>query len=597
LAKAGSFEVTDQDMSSAMQRRLAQVRQQNPEATYAALVADFEPILSSLINEAALQAFADKYGLVLSKRLIDAEIANLPGVRGLNGEVSTQAYQQFLARQQMTDRELRQLVSGSLLQRLMLAPVGATPQVPIGIARPYASMLLEERDGDVAMVPIAPFAKGLNPTDAQIQQYYQQNRNRYIVPEQRVLRIAPIGPEQVANVQATDKEIQDYYNAHQDVYGAKDVRTINQAVVPDQKVAKQIADRVRGGKSFAEAVKPAGLSAGDVNLGEQTRSQFADLAGDKVAAAAFAAKPGAVVGPIQSDLGWHVIKIEAAKTQPGKSLAQARDEIAPQITSSKRKDALADLVNSIQDKLDDGANFEEAAKSANLQVTTTPTITASGVARDNSSYKFPEDLKPALETGFELAPTDEPVIEQLAENKGFALVAPSQVIPAAPAPLARIHDQVRDDWIHAQALAKARTAADAIAAKASGKTSLADAVKQANVPLPSVRNARARRIQLSEMGANVPAPLRVLFSTAEGKAQVGSTTDGSGFFVVKVTKIVPGNALNQPSLITEVRKEFSQPLAQEYAEQFLAAVRNDVGVKRNQPVIEAAKKRITGGAQ
>ena len=46
LAKAGSFEVTDRDMSDTMQRRLAQVRQQNPEATYSMLAADFDPIRS-----------------------------------------------------------------------------------------------------------------------------------------------------------------------------------------------------------------------------------------------------------------------------------------------------------------------------------------------------------------------------------------------------------------------------------------------------------------------------------------------------------------------------------------------------------------------
>jgi peptidyl-prolyl cis-trans isomerase D len=594
LAKAGSFEVTDRDMSSAMQRRLAQVRQQNPEADYSTLAGDFDPLLDSLIDGKALQAFAQKYGFVLSKRLIDGEIANIPGVKGLGGQVSTQGYQAFLARERLTDAEVRDLISISMLQRLLITPAASNARIPIGVATPYASMLLEARQGEALMVPIEPFKAGLDPTEAQIQQFYMQNRTRYMVPEQRVLRLAPIGPDQVANIQASDQEIAAYYNAHQDVYGTKDIRTISQAVVPDPNVAKQIADRARSGQSFIDAVKPAGLTAADITVGPQTKAQFTDLASAKVAAAAFSAKPGEVVGPIQSDLGWHVIKIDAIKSQPGKSLADARGEIATQLTADKRKNALADIVNKVQDLLDGGSNFDEAAKKANLAVTTTPPITATGVARGDASYKFPADLAPALKTGFDIAPTDEPAVEQLADDKGFVLVAPAQVIPSAPAPLASIRDQVRSDWIQRQATDKAKAVTDAIAAKAAGNISLADAAKQANVTLPAVQPVQARRIQLTQMGPNVPPPLRTLFTTGQGKTQSGTVPPG--FYVVKVNKIIPGNALNQPGLITEIQKEFSEPLAQEYAQQFQQAAKLDVGVRRNEPVIEATKRRITSPA-
>lgn len=592
LAKAGSYEVTDRDMSAAMQRRLAQVREQNPEADYSTIAGDFDPLLESLIDGRALQAFASKHGFVLSKRLVDAEIANLPGVKGLAGQVNSQAYQAFLTRERMTDAELRDIISLGLLQRLLITPAASNARVPIGVATPYASMLLEARQGEALMVPVDPFKAGLDPTDAQIQQYYTQNRGRYMVPEQRVLRLAPIGPDQVSNIQASDQEIAAYYNSHQDVYGTKDIRTISQAVVPDANAAKQIADRARSGQSFVDAAKPAGLTAADIALGPQTKAQFTDLAGAKAADAAFSAQPGDVVGPIQTDLGWRVIKIEAVKTQPGKSLAQARGEIAAQLTADKRKNALADLVNKVQDLLDGGSNFDEAVKKANLTPITTPPITATGIARGDASYKFPADLTPALKSGFDLAPTDEPAIEQLGADKGFVLVAPAQVIPAAPAPLASIRDQVRTDWIQKQATDKAKAITDAITAKAAGGMSLADAAKQAGVSLPPVQPLQARRIQLSQMGANVPAPLRTLFTTGQGKAQSGADPQGRGFYVVKVNTIVPGNALNQPGLITEIQKEFSDPLAQEYAQEFQAAVKTEVRVRRNEPVIGATKRRI-----
>lgn len=597
LAEAGSMDVTDRDMSSAMQRRLAQVRAQSPEATYADLVADFDPLLESLIELRALEAFAAKNGFILSKRLVDAEIAKLPGVRGLGGQVSAQGYQAFLAQQHMSDAEVRSLISGTLLQQLLVTPVATNARVPVGMATPYASMLLEEREGQVQIVPIEPFAAGLNPTDAQVQQYYAANRSRYMVPEQRVLKLARVGPEQVTSVTATPQEIEAYYKAHQDVYGAKDIRTVDQAVVQDQKVAAAIAQRARSGQSFVDAVKPAGLGAADVQLGQQTRADFSDVAGEKVASAAWSAKAGEVVGPIQSPLGWHVIKIESSQTRPGKSLAQASAEIAAKVSDDKRKEALADLVDKVQDELDGGANFDQAAKAANLQVITTPLITASGVQRDNAAFKFPAELAPSLKSGFEIAPTDEPVLEQLAEDKGFVLVAPSRVVPSAPAPLASIRDQVRSDWIRQQALARAKAAADSIAAKARARMSLADAAKAAGVALPPVNPVKARRIQLSQLGDKVPEPLRVIFASAAGTTKVGGDSQGRGFFVVKVDKITPGNALGQPGLINELQSEFAQPLAQEYAQQFLNALKADVRVRRNASAIAAAKKRITAPAQ
>jgi len=66
-------------------------------------------------------------------------------------------------------------------------------------------VLLEAREGEVAFVPTAAFKSGLKPTQADLDAFYAANKQRYVVPEQRVLRIAKIGPEQVASVQATTR--------------------------------------------------------------------------------------------------------------------------------------------------------------------------------------------------------------------------------------------------------------------------------------------------------------------------------------------------------------------------------------------------------
>jgi peptidyl-prolyl cis-trans isomerase D len=594
LVKVGKQQVTDRDMARAMERRLAEVRQRNPEADYAAIANDYDAILASLVDQRSLEAFADKYGLILSKRLIDAEIAGIPGTRGLDGKFSDQAYQAFLAQQRMTDQEVRRLINGAMMQRMLLTPVASNARVPVGMAAPYASMLLEARQGDVATVPIAPFRAGLKPTDADLQRFHAANRNRYMVPEQRVLRIARIGPAQVAGVAATDQEIAAYYKANQATYGAKDVRVISQAVVPDRNAANAIAARARGGASFAAAAAPAGLSAADISVGPQTRAEFTSLAGNAVAAAAFAAPAGAIVGPVQSDLGWHVVKIDAVRREGGKSLAEARGEIAAKLGAEKRKDALTDLVTRVEDAIAEGSSYSEAAALAKLSVTETPLITATGTARDNPAFRLPAELAPALRSGFELSQDDEPVVEALANQEGYVLVQPSRIVPAAPAPLASIRAQVAEDWIAKQASDKARAVAGAINAKAARGMPLAKAVAEAGIALPPVQPVGARRLELSQMGANVPAPIRMLFSLGAGKSQIVADPKQRGFSVVKVNRIVPGNALNQPALIGRVQNEFQEPISDEYAREFLAAVRAAMGARRNEEAIAASRKRISG---
>jgi len=594
LVKVGNQQVTDRDMSRAMERRLTEVRQQNPEADYASIANDYDAILASLVDQRSLEAFADKYGLVLSKRLIDAEIAGIPGTRGLDGKFSDQAYQAFLAQQRMTDQEVRRLINGAMMQRMLQTPVASNARVPVGMATPYASMLLEARQGDVAMVPVAPFRAGLKPTDADLQRFYAANRGRYIVPEQRVLRIGRIGPQQVAAITATDQEIAAFYNANQGTYGAKDVRVISQAVVPDRNTANAIASRARGGSSFAAAAAPAGLSAADISVGPQTRGEFAALAGNAVAAAAFAAASGAVVGPVQSDLGWHVVKIDSIRREGGKALAAARGEIAAKLTAEKRKDALTDLVTGVEDAISEGSSYSEAAAVAKIPVTETPLITATGTARDNNAFRLPAELAPALRSGFELTQDDEPVVEALANQEGYALVQPSRIVPAAPAPLAGIRAQVAEDWITRQASDRAKAVASAINAKAARGVPLAKAVAEAGVALPPVQPVGARRLDLSQMGANVPAPIRMLFSLGAGKSQIVADPRQRGFSIVKVNRIVPGNALNQPTLIGRVQNEFQEPISDEYAREFLAAVREAMGARRNEEAIAASRKRISG---
>ena len=584
LVSVGDGDVTERDLSDAMQRRLTEVRRQNPEADYASLAGEFGRIVDSLIQNRAMQVFAREHDLHISKRLIDAEIAQIPAARGLDGRFSETAYANFLQTQRLTDAQVRDVLAGGLASRFLLGPAAANARIPVGVATPYASMLLEAREAELAIVPADSFAGGIGePTDADIQRFYAENRARYMVPEQRVLSIAKMGPEQVANVAPSAQEIAAYYRANQALYAGKAVRVITQAIAPSEAQARTLAQQARA------SGKLSGTS-----LGARTREELGGIAGDAVASAVFGAKQGDVVGPIRSDLGWYVAKVDTVRTDAGRPLSAVRDEIAAQLTADKRKEALADLVTKVEDSIAEGASLAEAAKTGGLAVTRTPAITAGGVARSQPDYRLAEELVPAVRAGFELGEGDEPVVETLAGDAGYALVGADDIIAAAPAQLASIREQVATDWKAKQARDKARAAATAIAAKVAKGTPMADAVAGAGARLPAPQKLARRRLDISAMGGNVPPAMGMMFSLAEGRSRMIADPQGRGFTIVKVTKITPGNAALQPTLISRTQTEFQQAAANEYAEQMVNAIEADVGVKRNDAAIAAARQRITG---
>lgn len=592
LAKIGSEQVSEQDMSQAMQRRLQQVRQERPDADYSTIAGDFETLLGEIMDEKTILAFAEKYHFPLSKRLVDAEIAQIPQTKGLNGQFSEQAYQAFLAQQRLTDSQVREVLAGGLLEKYMLTPVAANARVSVGMATPYASMLLEAREGEAAAIPLGAFRAGFKPTDSDLQQFYSANRNRYMVPEQRVIRIARIGPQQVASITASDNDVSDYYNAHKADYASRETRSINQAVIQDQATANQIAARAKGGASISAAAAPAGANAAVTSLANQSQSAYAGVAGEKAAAAVFGVSSGSVVGPIQTDFGWLVAKVDSVKTVGGKSLDQARSEISSKITADRRKSAIEDIVDKIQDAVDNGSNFTEVTSQAKLAVTTSPLIVANGTSRSDPNFKLPPELAPALKTGFQIEPNDPPEVVTLPNNQGYAVVSPGQIVQQAPAPLASVRNQVASDWTDSKALDRARSVSAQIESKVDHGTALAQAMKESGAALPPVQPLATRRIQIAMARGPVPAPVKMLFALAQGKSRMFPDPQGRGFFIVKVDKITPGNAVLQPSLIGQMQSELQQGLSEDYGQEFLAAMRQELGAKRNEAAIQGFKTRL-----
>ncbi|MCP3733336.1 SurA N-terminal domain-containing protein [Sphingomonas sp. RP10(2022)] len=595
VATVGGTKVAAAELRSRVQTELQGVRQQNPTATMEQLLEQggLQSTLDRTINGLALERFGQDQGMVVSKRSIDGVIAGIPGLRGPNGQFDPANYQRLLADQKLTDAQVRTDIARDIIaQQLMLPNQGAT-QVPMKVALPYASLMLEKRTGQIAFVPAKAVDTGAAPTDAELQAFYKRNIARYTIPERRIVRYALVSPEQVkARAVPTEAEVAAAYRQQAPRFAAAEKRTIAQVVVADQAGANALAAKVKSGTPLADAARAAGLEPAVQT--SVTKAAYAAASSAAIADAAFAAQRGGVVGPIRGPLGWVVARVDGIEQVAGKTLEQARPELVAELSKQKLQQALSDVHDKLDDALAKNATFDEAVADQKLSGQTTPALLANGGNPDAPTAQTDPGIAPVVAAAFQMTEGDPAQLVPVGQDGGFAVVAIGRVVAAAPRPLAQVRAQVAADVTADRARAAARKLATDILAKVNKGTPLPAAIAGAGRALPPVQPAAATRAQLAQQQGQVPPALALMFSMTKGNAKLLEAPNNAGWLIVKLDTIVPGNAAGTPAAVAGARGSIARVVGREYAEQFARAVRNTVGVKTDAAALARVRADLTG---
>ncbi|MFM7027403.1 MAG: SurA N-terminal domain-containing protein [Chakrabartia sp.] len=587
VARAGNKTLAVSDVARLMELEFRQARQQKPELTMAQFMQGgiLDKMISELSDLMALQAFAETHGMTVSDKLGDAEIASRTEFQGPTGKFDESRYRQLLANNGVTEAQFRADVDQQIALRHLLLPVTASAVPPNDLVRPYAAMLLDRRFGTALDFGTAAFAAGPAPDAAQLTAFYNANKARYTVPEQRVLRYAEIDTSMVAKSAApTEAEIVAQYKKDAATYAARETRDLTQIIVQDQKVAASIAQKVKAGTSLADAAKAAGTDP--IETKGETKASFAGQSADAVAAAAYAAPKGGVVGPVKSAFGWHIVRVDAITVTPGKSLDQVRADIAKALATQKAADAFADLLAGIEEDVANGQTFSDVAKARGLKIVTTPPLMANGAVLGQPGAALEARFAPVLKDAFQAEANDDPALVALGPDKDV-FYALDRVIAAAPRPLADIRAQVTADFIADRAAKAARRAAELALGKIQAGEPLGNAGGVA-------RAVTARRLDLLTGAVQPTAELQELFALRPGKAKIVERADKKGWIVVRVDRIAPGDLREDPRVIPAMQEQLTNALGQELTLQFAAAAKAELKIKQNPAAIEALRKSLAG---
>lgn len=594
VASVGGSDISEARLLGEFDRTLRRARQADPklDARTAARQGAVREVYEQLIATTAIEKFARDQGIAISDRAIDGEIASVEAFQ-VNGVFDQATYTRLLAAQRLSERDLRDGLRSDLIRKQVVVPVVAGVKVPRGLAEPYAALLLEKREGAVAVVPAAAMAAPAAPTTAQLSAFYAAHAAAYTLPERRAFRYALLdGAKLAAGVTISDADVARYFAANVETYAGAETRKLLQVVVPDEAKAKAVAGAIAGGKSFGAAAAAAGFAATDIDIGAQTRAKFAAATSAAVADAAFALHAGGVTAPVQSPFGWHLVSVTAITPAQPRTLAAARGEIVARLTADRTEALLSDTVGKIEEALSSRTTLADAAKRFGLTVVAVPPVTRAGSNPADAGFTLAPAAAPLVAKAFDADPADGPALQQL-DKAHFAILEVGDVVPPAPVALAKVRDAVTVAYLADARLRAAKAVADTIVAEVAKGRPFASVVIAHK--LPPVRPLAGRPIDLNR-AAGTPPPVRAFLALAAGASRA-VTAGAQGWWIVHVDTVTPGDPATAPQLVDSARAQFQQAAPDELGSAFAQAVTRAVGVRRNPAALAAATARITGTAK
>ena len=196
---------------------------------------------------------------------------------------------------------------------------------------------------DYAVISGDDLGKTINPTDAELQNFFKQNQARYAtaMPETRKIQYVSFGTSNLpgGKPQVTDAELQTYYNQHQDQFEVKPqvkVRHILITVLPgaDAKTdaaakskAEDLLKQIKNGGNFADLASKNSDDPGSKTQGGELGWLDPGKTVPEFDKAAFSLSPGQTSDVIKTQFGYHILQVEDKKTAHKRSLEEVKSEI------------------------------------------------------------------------------------------------------------------------------------------------------------------------------------------------------------------------------------------------------------------------------
>lgn len=481
-------------------------------------------VIGTMSREVLFRAENEDLGLTVTRAMQRDAIANEASFQDEFGQFSEGRFLQALAGAGFTEQEYLNRVDGVLQRQQLMTAISQGLRYDSALANVVAAHEMEKRTVKLSSFPVRPESIA-TPDDATIDSFFQENKPSYDAPQLRSAKIGSLSAAIIAEeISISDNEIRAAFDDRLDEFSTPETRSIRQMVFDDAATANAALDRLNNGEGFAAvAASMLEWTDADTNLGTVTE---ASLDGALVGPA-FAAEAGAVVGPVQTAFGFHLLSIDTITAGGVTQLDDVREQIIGTLRGEQAINLLYDRVNMLEDALGSGATIEEAIKKAGGRLDIATDIDRQGQTIDGmpAAGQVGELLQDGaiLELIWDSELNEVSVIQEGSDDMFFVVNVSTETEPRERR-LDEVRAQVISDYKRVEAVKSARAAAEAVAATADGD--------QDTAPVPAFRR---NGIGLDHEAAGLIA--RAAFEQNSGDIQVIET--GREAIAVRTIDIIP----------------------------------------------------------
>ena len=552
VATVNGLEISAREFGEELRFQQDQVRQlvgQNFDMAELDTPESRRAVLERLIAQRLVASQAQQAGLAVSDQSLVEAIHAIPAFRGADGNFSRSTYESVLRTQNppLTPTQFESRLRHDLMLAQLARAVGEAAIAPRTVTGRLAALEAQKREVAEARIPAQQFLAQVKVDEAQAKAYYEANKEQFRTPERVKAEYVMLSAEAIAAQESVSPE--EVRKQWESAYGPK-LREKEEA----RKKAEAIAAEVRAKPaSFDEVAKRESQDPGTKDkggdLGFNARGSFVKPFED----ALYRMKPGEISGAIESEFGFHVIRLTGVQRKDGKEERRASHILIGAPVDAKPFEALRGEIEAELKKSRASKRFAEAADDFR-----------------NIVYEQFDSLKPAAERfklniqstdwitrspGQELGALDNPkLIAALFSSDALEKKRNTDAIEVAPATLVaarvvehqpaaeRRFEQVRADIIE---LLRRREAGEL--ARKQGAEKLAQLRQGGDAGL---KWGQAKSVSRREPQGLPGDVLRQVMSADAAKlpAYVGVPAGDSGYLLLRISKVIEAEAPGQEAL-------------------------------------------------
>ena len=526
----------------------------SPEARYATL--------ERMVRDRVIAVAADKLKLSTSDQHLARELQNSPEIAALrrpDGGLDMERYRQLLSAQGLSPEMFEANVRSDLSRRQVLAGVTGSGLVVNTAAELALNAFFEKREVQLARFNAADYAAKLNPSDADIEQFYKANEKLFRAPEQANVEYVLLDLDTVAKgITVNEADLRTYYEQNSKQLSSAEERRASHILITaaatapaaQREQAKARAEELLAGiqkspDTFAEVARKNSQDPGSAPNGGDLDFFARGAMVKPFEDTAFSMKKGDISGVVASDFGFHIIKLTDVKVPKQRSFEEMKPELEAVLKKQQAQKKFSETAEAFSNGVyEQSDSLKPVADRLKLQIKT-----AENVLRQPT----PGASDPLANPKFLNALFSSDAIEKK-RNTEAVEVGPNQLASgrivqysaARTRPLADVVKDVRALWLAERGSEEARK--DGIATLAAWQAAPATAVLAAPIV---VSRDQAGQLPTQVVAAALRADTTVLPVFA------GVDLGSQGYAIVKVGKVVPRDPPVEAALQTQ-RNQYSE---------------------------------------